>query len=509
MNVLFVSSEVAPFAKSGGLGDVAGALPRQLHADGHDVRVVLPMYPRVKVPGREFTEVKTGVEIQLGPTTVRFSIYRSDMPGTARNGSGESLPVYFIHCPGLYDRPSLYGQANDEHLRFATLSWAALKVCQHLAFAPDIAHVNDWQTALIPLLLHTRFAWDKLFARTKTVLTLHNIGHQGTFPASVLPETGLQDSAHLFHQDELRDGRIGFLVTGLLYADAITTVSPTYAREIQTPEQGVRLDGILRRRNDVLTGILNGIDEIEWNPQADHHIPAAFSSTSLDGKELCKQALLKSAGLPYKREVPVIGLVSRLVWQKGLDLVVDVLPRLLSQHRFQMVILGKGEHRYEDFFRTLQRAFPTKVHFDSAFNEPRAHLVEAGADMFLMPSRYEPCGLNQMYSLRYGTVPIVHKTGGLADTVWPFDERSGRGTGFVFEHFDDAGLSWGIKQALSIWGSGTGDYRARWQHLQRNGMDLPFGWRHRVGRYVDIYRHLVPDAVMPPSSSPVSSSSSP
>jgi starch synthase len=497
MNILFVSSEVAPFAKSGGLGDVAGALPRQLHAFGHDVRVVLPLYPRVRAPGRVFHEVARNVDIQLGPTRVRFSIYRSDMPGAARD-DGTPLPVYFIHCPGLFDRPSLYGQAKDEHVRFATLCWAAFKTCQHVAFAPDIMHINDWQTSLIPLLLRTRFSWDKLFEKTKTVLTLHNIGHQGTFPASVLPETGLADSAHLFHQEELKAGRLGFLVTGLLYADAITTVSPTYAKEIQTPEQGVRLDSILRQRRDVLSGILNGIDETEWNPEADHYLPASFSAKSLEGKEVCKRALLQTLKLPYRPEVPVIGLVSRLVWQKGLDLVVDVMPHLLMQHRFQLVVLGKGEPRYEDFFRTLHRAFPNKVHFDSAFNESRAHLIEAGADMFLMPSRYEPCGLNQMYSLRYGTVPIVHKTGGLADTVWPFDERSGHGTGFVFEHFTDQGLAWGIREALRIWGSGSGKYRERWQHLQRNGMSLPFGWRHRVGRYVDIYRGLVPTASMPP-----------
>jgi starch synthase len=499
MRVLFVSSEVAPFAKSGGLGDVAGALPRQLHALGHDVRVVLPMYPRVKVPGRAFVEVKRGLEVRLGPTTVRFSLYRSEMPGAVRAADGAPLPVYFVHCPGLFDRPSLYGQAKDEHLRFATLCWATLMLCQQLQWAPDIVHTNDWQTGLIPLLLKTRFSWDRLFARTRTVLTLHNIGHQGTFPASVLPETGLADSAHLFHQDELKAGRLGYLVTGLLYADAITTVSPTYAREIQTPEQGVGLDGILRRRRDVLTGILNGIDEDEWNPQADHYLPASFSSTDLTGKEVCKEHLCRSLKLHYRPEVPIIGLVSRLVWQKGLDLVVRTMPRLLERYRFQFVVLGKGEHRYEEFFRTLHRAYPHKMHFDSAFNEEKAHHIEAGADLFLMPSRYEPCGLNQMYSLRYGTVPIVHKTGGLADTVWPFDERSGHGTGFVFEHFDDHGITWAIQKALSTWGSGAGAHRERWRRIQKNGMDLPLGWRHRVGRYVDIYRGLVPYADQPAS----------
>jgi starch synthase len=484
MNILFASSEVAPFAKSGGLGDVSAALPRALHLEGHDVRVILPMYPRVLVPGRTFTEVVRDVWVELGDVKVKFSLFESLLPGTR-------VPVYFVNCPGLFDRPSLYGNGPDEHLRFGLLCWAAFKLCQHLQFSPDIMHLNDWQTGLVPLLLKTRFSWDRLFANTKTVLTIHNLGHQGTFPASVLPQTGLGDSPHLFHQEHLREGRLGFLATGLLYANAITTVSPTYAREIQTPAHGVGLDAILRARSDALTGILNGIDEDEWDPAHDRYLPATFSAEALDGKEQNKRALLDASRLPYRREVPVFALVSRLVWQKGIDLCMSVLPNLLRHHRFQLVVLGKGEHKYEEFFRLLSRAFPQKVHYDSAFSEPRAHLVEAGADVFLMPSRYEPCGLNQMYSLRYGTVPIVHKTGGLADTVWPFSPRSGRGTGFVFEHFDESGFSWAVRHALEVWGSGTGEARSRWEGLQRNGMHLPLGWRHRVGRYVEVYRRAL------------------
>jgi starch synthase len=491
MRILFVSSEVAPFAKSGGLGDVSAALPRQLHGLGHDVRVVLPMYPRVRLPGRVFTEVAATM-LPLGPLQVPISLWSTPMPPAhpgASPSSGAGFPVYFVRCPPLFDRPSLYGNGADEHLRFAALTWGALKVCQFTGFAPDIAHVNDWQTALLPLLLRTRFGWDGLFQNTKTVLTLHNLGHQGTFGAHVLPETGLGDVPHLFHQEELREGRLGYLLTGILYADAITTVSPTYAREIQTPEQGVRLDGVLRARSDHLFGILNGIDEDEWNPMADAHIKAPFSSSSLEGKELDKQSLLESLRLPYRPEVPVVGLVSRLVWQKGLDLCLEVLPQLLHHHRFQLVVLGKGEPRYEEWFKMLARAYPHRVGYSSAFNEQRAHMVEAGADMFLMPSRYEPCGLNQMYSLRYGTVPIVHKTGGLADTVWPWDGRR-NGTGFVFEHFDGTGLAWAMKRALDTWGTGLGPDRARWRIIQRNGMDLPLGWKHRVGRYVDLYEKL-------------------
>jgi starch synthase len=481
VRILFVSSEVAPFAKSGGLGDVSAALPRHLAALGHDVRTVVPMYARVHAPGRTFTEVVPEISFDMGPLRVQVSIFSSPFPGT-------DVPVYFVRCPSLYDRASIYGAGPDEHIRFAVLCWAALKACQHMGFAPDVAHVNDWQGSLIPLLLKTMFAWDRLFARTRSLLTIHNIGHQGTFDARALTETGLGDAMSLVHQDELRAGRFGFLLTGILHASAITTVSPTYAREIQTPEHGVRLDPFLRMRQDVLFGILNGIDEGEWSPETDGRIAARYSADDLEGKERCKADLVTSAGLPYRKEVPVVGVVSRLVWQKGFDLCMPVLPALLARRAFQLIVLGTGEPRYEEFFRALARAFPRQVAYQPAFSENLAHRIEAGADAFLMPSRYEPCGLNQMYSLRYGTVPIVHRTGGLTDTVWPFD--GGGGTGFVFEHFDEAGLAWAIGRALDVWGSGAGADRERWRRLQRNGMRLPLGWDHRVGQYVDVYRML-------------------
>jgi starch synthase len=487
MKILFLASELAPFAKTGGLGDVAAALPQHLHALGHDVRPFLPLYARAEVPGRAFREVIPALDLVLGGHRVRVSILTSPLPGT-------DLPVYFVRCPGLYARASIYGDGPDEHLRFAVLQWAALKACQVLRFAPDVVHANDWQTALVPALLRSVFAWDRLFARTRTLLTIHNLGHQGTFGAGVLPDTGLEPARDLLHQDELAAGRLGYLLTGILHAGAITTVSPTYAREIRTPEHGVGLDGFLRARGDVLRGILNGIDEDEWSPETDRHLRHRYSSADLSGKERNKADLLQASGLPYRREVPVVGIVSRLVWQKGFDLCTRVLPGLLRRRAFQLVVLGKGEHHYQRFFAELARAFPRQVAFDPAFSEHRAHLIEAGADLFLMPSRYEPCGLNQMYSLRYGTVPVVHRTGGLADTVWPWEPASGRGTGFVFDHFDDAGLAWALGRALDAWGSGAGADRERWTRLQRNGMGLPLGWSHRVGEYVDLYRRLAPEA---------------
>jgi starch synthase len=485
VNVLFVSSEVAPFAKTGGLGDVASALPRALAARDHDVRIVMPMYPRVKTSDRAFETVIGEAVLVLGGTRIVFSVLEAPLPGT-------TISVYFVRCPGLFDREGIYTNDPDEHLRFAVLSWAALVICQRLRFRPDIVHANDWQTALLPLLLKTMFAWDRLFATTRTVLTIHNIGHQGTFDAGVLAETGLGDAAHHFHQEQLREGRINYLLTGILYANAITTVSPTYAREVQTPEHGVGLDTFLRERSDVLFGILNGIDEDEWSPEVDSRIPHHYSASTLEDKELDKKALLERSRLPYVPRVPVIGVVSRLAWQKGFDLCFGVLPGLLARRDVQLVVLGTGEPKYESLFSTLARQFPRKVAYMQGFDEPFAHLIEAGADMFLMPSRYEPCGLNQMYSLRYGTPPIVHRTGGLADTVTPFDPARGTGNGFTFDHFDENGLRFGINRALTTWGSGAGADRARWRVLQKNGMRARFGWAERLAAYEQVYRMVAP-----------------
>ncbi len=485
MKILFVSSEAAPFAKSGGLADISSALPRALQARGHDVRLFLPMYPRVRAEGRAFDTVVREASFELGAHRVVFSVHSTPLPDS-------TLRAHFVRCPALFDRPSIYTQDPDEHLRFAALSWAALVACQYTRFAPDIVHANDWPTALMPLLLRRAFAWDRLFERTRSVLTIHNVGHQGAFDARVLPDTGLATSADGFHQDQLRAGRLNYLLTGILHANAITTVSPTYAREIQTPAHGVGLDGFLRDRNDVFFGILNGIDERAWDPERDPHLARRYSASDLSGKLACKAAVLRAAGLPERSDVPLLGVVSRLVWQKGFDLCEAVLPVLLRRRAFQLVALGTGEPRYEELFRRLTREFPRQVAYRGGFSEPLAHQIEAGSDMFLMPSRYEPCGLNQMYSLRYGTAPIVHRTGGLADTVSNFDGATRQGTGVVFDHFDEAGLAWAITRALDLWGDGRGEARARWRALQENGMRMQFGWSHRVAEYETLYRGLAP-----------------
>ncbi|HJZ88434.1 MAG TPA: glycogen synthase GlgA [Polyangia bacterium] len=476
MNVLYVTSEIAPFAKTGGLADVSAALPRHLARRGHDVRVFVPLYQRIDAAAHRLQPV-TGLEeldFGLGAHAVRVSILRAP-----------DAPIYFVRCPSCYDRPSIYTSDSDEHLRFLVLSRAALEYCQRVRFAPDVVHCHDWPTGLLPLTIKTSYGWDQLFARTKTLLTIHNLSYQGVFRAEVLADTGLAGSAHLFHQEQLKAGRVNFLLTGILYADGITTVSPTYAQEIQTPEHGAGLDAFLRARSSTVVGILNGVDYDEWSPENDRLIPFRYSVRDLHLKERNKQALADRVGLGYQRGVPLVGIVSRLASQKGFDLLPHVLPELLRTHDFQLVVLGSGEPRFEDMFFALARGFPRRVAFVAGFSNQLAHWIEAGSDLFLMPSRFEPCGLNQMYSLRYGTVPIVHKTGGLADTVELWNPHTGEGTGFYFERYDAAGLRWALEVALAAYHE-----RAAWQRLMRNGMARDFSWDVRGPLYEEVYARL-------------------
>ncbi|MGH9337917.1 MAG: glycogen synthase, partial [Vicinamibacteria bacterium] len=339
----------------------------------------------------------------------------------------------FVDCPDFYARESLYTNDADEPLRFLFFSKAAFEICQRMGFSPDVLHANDWQTALVPLLRKTLYSWDRLFHRSRSLLTIHNVAYQGDFSARVLDAVGVADRTS-FDAADLREGRVNFLKTGILHADRLTTVSPTYAREIQTEAQGYGLDPFLRKRASDLTGILNGVDYDEWDPSKDRFIPARYSLRSLHRKKKNKEALLTKLGLDFSEAVPLVGMVTRLSYQKGIESLHHSLPAVLAKERLQLVVLGTGEARYESFFESLQARFPDRVRFYRGFHEELAHWIEAGADLFLMPSRYEPCGLNQMYSLRYGTVPIVRKTGGLADSVRPFEPSSGEGTGIVFEH---------------------------------------------------------------------------
>ena len=386
-----------------------------------------------------------------------------------------SVPVYFIDAPRFFAREAIYTNDEDEPFRFLFFCRAVIETCQHLAFTPEIFHLNDWQTALVPLLLKKA----RLFDNAKTLLTIHNLAYQGVFSADVAKAIGARDS---------KDGIVNFLETGLVHADHLSTVSPTYAEEIQTPEQGYSLDALLRRRRDDLVGILNGVDYETWSPAKDTLIPFRYTEKNLDGKEQNKKALLKELSLSQPLDVPLVGMVTRLSAQKGIDLLVEALPDLLSRESFTLVLLGTGEAPYEELFASLQRHYPDRVCFYRGFHDPLAHWVEAAADMFLMPSRYEPCGLNQMYSLKYGTVPIVRKTGGLADSVKLFDPETGEGTGIVFEHDTADGVRWALGTALELYRD-----RASWRRLVANGMAQDFSWERQAETYVAVYRRLVQD----------------
>jgi starch synthase len=480
LRICLASSELSPFAKTGGLADVVPALSEYLHAAGHDVRVLIPRYARLDRQGLTIEPVTNlqDLTMRVGPWDLSYSIDTTILPGT-------DLPVYLLRCPALYGRDSIYTQDDDEHLRFILLSRAAIEMCQRMRFSPHIFHSHDWHTALIPLYLRTVYAWDALFASTKSVLTIHNIGYQGIFSADILPDLGLRGDAGQLHQEDLNAGRINFMKTGVLFADVLTTVSPRYAQEIQGAEYGMGLDGLLRERAATLVGILNGVDYDEWNPATDTLIPNNYTSDNLRGKALCKQKLTKDLGLLGGAQRPLIGLVTRLVGQKGIDLIEEALPDLLRQRDFSFVVLGSGEARYERFFTRLQQHFSDRVCFYRGFNNELSHWIEAASDMFLMPSLYEPCGLNQMYSLKYGTVPVVRETGGLADSVQMISPSTSSGTGILFRDYSADGLRWAMNTALDLYTN-----KRFWRKIVHNGMAMDFSWQQQGERYVDLFRRL-------------------
>ncbi len=480
LRICLVSSEIAPLAKTGGLADVTAALGNYLHEAGHDVRVLVPGYARITQSRLDIESVAnlSGLRVRVGNRDVEFAIDRAVLPGTR-------LPVYLLRCPEFFGRDSIYTQDDDEHQRFVALSRGALEMCQRMGFAPDILSCHDWQTALIPLYLKSVYGWDRLFARTRSVLTIHNIGYQGRFPAGVLGDLGLHGAEHHVHQDDLKEGVINFLKTGVLYADLITTVSPTYAREILGDDYGMGLNDLLRQRVASVVGLLNGVDYREWDPAIDPLIPANYSLADMSGKAECKRRLREEMGLRPGDERPLIGIVSRLVGQKGFDLVEGAMPGLLAQGDFDLVVLGSGEGRYERLFEELQRRFPGRISFYRGYNNRLAHWIEAGSDMFLMPSLYEPCGLNQMYSLKYGTVPVVRETGGLADSVEQADATAGTGTGVLFKDYNENGLAWAINRALDLFQD-----QAVWRRIVANGMARNFSWDQQGARYVELFHAL-------------------
>jgi starch synthase len=481
LRICFVSSEVAPFAKTGGLADVAAALPRFLAAAGHDVRVFMPMYGSMDHSGLASKPVEglADIPVNLAGRQVACTVLETvAAPG--------GPPLYLLDCPEYYHREALYGSDPDEHQRFAMLCRATLEGCQRLQWRPDIVHCNDWHAALIPLYLRTLYSWDRLFHDTRTVLTIHNIAYQGVFGTGIIGDLGMAGHEKMFHRGDIATGQINFLKTGILYADAITTVSETYACEIQTPEYGMGMEGALKERGGSVIGILNGVDYSIWSPESDTNIARNFSVNDLDGKQLNRDQLLAETGLEPEPAGPVLGIISRLAGQKGFDLMFGVLPEVLAGNDVRLVVLGSGEEAYESFFATLQLEFPGKVCFYRGFHAGLAHRIEAGSDIFLMPSRFEPCGLNQMYSMRYGTVPVVRKTGGLADTVKQWNKEEGSGTGFVFDHYGTDGFSWALMSALNAFEDKDG-----WRRLMQNGMKQDYSWDKQGRHYLNLYSRLL------------------
>ena len=480
LRICFLTAEMAPFAKAGGLADVSGALVKYLHAAGHDIRLFLPGHASIQRADLEAYPVDflQDMPLTIGTRTYRFSVQTARLPGT-------QTFVYLIDCPAMFGGPSIYSADPDEYRRYLLFTHAALQSCQRMGFAPQIVHCNDWHTAIAPLWLKSIYKWDQLFADTRSVFTIHNLGYQGaigpTAAAEVLGGAGLE----LLHQEDLRAGRINLLRHGLLYADLLTTVSPTYAREIQTAEYGAGLDDTLRARSGALVGILNGVDYAEWDPRNDRYLPRHYGANQLGVKAGLKEEFLTRMKLQGGERRPLIGVITRLTAQKGLDLLFDALPPLLATRDFDLAVLGSGEPQYEAFFAKLTQQHPGRVAFHRGFSDELAHWIEAASDMFLMPSRYEPCGLNQMYSLRYGTVPIVRRTGGLADSVQQFDAASGTGTGIVFNDYNEAAVSWAISAALDLY-----QQKGAWRRLVQNGMAQDFSWSRQVQHYIDAYERL-------------------
>lgn len=476
MRIVFVASEGVPHSKTGGLADVVGALPGALAELGHDLEVLLPRY-RMTKPGRPLPQLQS-LTIPLSSGFKFVSIQDG--------GNLHGVQSYLVDCPQFFDREGLYQDKGEDYAdnaqRFAAFSLAALEFMKRSATPPDIIHCHDWQTALVPIYLQNLYAPDRFFSQTGVVFTIHNLGYQGLFPPHILPQISLH--AGLFTIDGLEYyGKVNLLKGGIVFSDFVTTVSRKYAEEIQTPEFGYGLEGVLKSRGDRLQGILNGVDYDAWNPASDKLLAANYTSENLKGKEACKKALLEKMGVqaPVLTR-PVIGIVSRFAAQKGFDLIADIAEQLASLDLY-VVALGTGEPRYEELFRTMAEKYPDKFLVKVAYDNTLAHQIEAGADMFLMPSRYEPCGLNQIYSLKYGTVPVVRATGGLDDTIKAFDGKTG--TGFKFSEYSPQALLAVLQQALEV-------YRQpkAWQRLMHNGMREDFSWANSAKQYAKIYQSL-------------------
>ena len=486
LNILFCTSEVTPYSKTGGLADVSNSLPQELSALGHAVRIITPKYGPLDERRLRIYEIKrlTNIEVPIGDKIAICNIKSSFI--VSPKGK---VQVFLIENEEYFGKDSPYLDTktgkdypdNDE--RFIFYNRAVVQVLGLLGWQPDIIHCNDWQTGLIPAYLKTIYSKDPLLNAVKTVFTIHNIAFQGLFPHTSFQKSGLPES--IFNEELVEYYKqFSFLKTGLNYSDIITTVSQTYADEIcTTHEYGMGFEGILKKRKKDLYGILNGVDYTVWNPEKDSIIPFRYSSKELPLKRENKKSLLKQFGLEYNAEVPVLGIISRMTDQKGFDLIEKIIKDLMKEN-VQLILLGAGDKNYQKKFEAHKKKFKDKMGLHFGFSEEVAHLIEAGSDIFLMPSKYEPCGLNQMYSLRYGTIPVVRKTGGLADTVTEY--KGGKGNGFVFEKYDAGEFLKAIKRALKLYQN-----REEWIKLIRAAMAYDYSWVVSAKKYVDLYKSLI------------------
>ncbi|HVO73561.1 MAG TPA: glycogen synthase GlgA [Ignavibacteriaceae bacterium] len=488
LKVLFVTSEVYPFIKTGGLADVSSALPQAISEMGHEVRIVVPKYGAVderKFKIHEVVRLKD-IQIKIGEKDVMFSLKSCFLPGQKVRVQIYFLDnnEYFGSRNSLYTDPSNGKDYSDNDERFILLCRSVFELISKLGWVPDIIHCNDWQCGLIPAYLNTIYK-NELFSNFKILFTVHNLAYQGQFPKSTFWKTGLPGELNSEKGIEIYD-KINFMKSGLLYADTINTVSQSYANEIRTDDElGAGLKHVLARRKDDLFGIINGIDTRIWNPEKDKLLPKKYSSKNLDVKAENKEELAKRFGLEYKPDIPIIGIISRLYEAKGMDLITDAFKELMELD-LQVILLGTGDKKFYSFFEKMMQKHNDKFACYLGFNDELAHLIIGGADMLLMPSRYEPCGLTQMYGLVYGTVPIVRETGGLADTVIKFDEKTGEGTGFMFGQYNTAAMIKEIKRALK-----TFTDRKTWLKIVKSGMKSDFSWNSSAKKYVELYKTML------------------
>ncbi len=478
LRIFFVTSEAVPFAKTGGLADVCGALPKFLREIGCEIRLVMPYYRMVRQSGLPLQYLGEEIHVSLGDEILRADLYQGTLQG--------DIPVYFIGRDEFYDREYLYstpkGDYFDNSERFIFFSKASLILCQKMGFSPDIVHHHEWQTGLISAYLQSLYRNDPLFSSTGTVFTIHNLAYQGIFKKEKFWLTGLPQEMYNPEGIEFWE-RINLMKAGIVYADVINTVSKKYSEEIQTPEYGYGLEGILRKRKEDLYGILNGVDYQEWDPSHDPYLIAHYGPDDLSGKKECKRDLLKEFKLPSSLEnAPLLGMISRLADQKGFDLLSEILDELFTLD-VGFILLGTGEQKYHDLFSAIARKYPDRAGIRIAYDDRLAHKIEAGCDLFLMPSKYEPCGLNQIYSLKYGTIPVVRATGGLDDTVLNYDPITRKGNGFKFNRYEAREFLSQIKVAISY-------YRQpdHWRQLLQNAMSEDFSWKRSAQSYFQLYQ---------------------